>query len=126
MTFDDYQRQAARFARYPTTAGIEYYDTNDVIVFEDTPYLYPALALAEEVGEVSGKIAKYVRKQEYNVNTYLKLQKDVEAELGDVLWQLAALAKEFNLSLQDIAYNNLAKLEGRETRGVIVGEGDSR
>ena len=103
-----YQEQAREFAAYgdsPEHWGVK---------------LYPFLALAEEAGEVVGKIAKAMRKG-------ADLPEDAVAlELGDVLWQLSACADELGLSLDDIALRNLSKLGDRAGRGVIVGEGDNR
>ena len=121
MDFNEYQDRAIRFAQYPITATVE--STSSV---ELLPYLYPVLALAEEVGEVSGKVAKYVRKQDYSEETYQALRLAVLDELGDVLWQLSAVAREFDLELGHIAERNLTKLEDRKSRDVIVGEGDNR
>ena len=108
MTLDEYQDRADRFAVYGSTP--EHYGVP----------LYPFLALAEEAGEVVGKVAKATRKG---------LPIDgaaVAAELGDVLWQVAACAREIGLTLGDIAAINLAKLGDRAQRGMIVGEGDDR
>jgi NTP pyrophosphatase (non-canonical NTP hydrolase) len=51
---------------------------------------------------------------------------DLLLELGDVLWYVAQLATELNLSLDTIAETNLAKLASRATRNLICGEGDRR
>lgn len=128
MTFDEYQGRAIEFARYPRQVMVEYINTEDerYVDSEPLPFTYPVMALAEEAGEVVGKVAKYIRKQEYNATNYLRLREDVKKELGDVLWQLNAVATEFDLDLRDIAEANLSKLSGREERGTIVGEGDSR
>ena len=50
----------------------------------------------------------------------------IAAELGDVLWYVAVLADHLDLSLDDIAAANLAKLAGRQQRGVLGGSGDHR
>jgi hypothetical protein len=39
---------------------------------------------------------------------------------------LAAVAKEYNLKLSDVAQYNLDKLKDRAERGVIKGSGDNR
>ncbi len=50
----------------------------------------------------------------------------LKEELGDVLWYLANLASDLDLSLEDIAKMNLEKLKSRQVRGVLGGEGDNR
>lgn len=89
------------------------------------PYIYPAFALAEEAGEVVGKIAKFVRKSRQEVNIE-KLRSDVGKELGDALFQLSETARQFGYTLQEIAEMNVEKLTDRKDRGVLVGEGDNR
>jgi len=46
--------------------------------------------------------------------------------LGDVLWYLAQVCTEINLSLDEVAEANIAKLLDRLERGVIKGDGDNR
>jgi hypothetical protein len=43
-----------------------------------------------------------------------------------VLWYVAVLADYLDLSLDDIATTNLAKLASRQDRGVLKGSGDNR
>lgn len=101
MTFDDYQS----FCR--TTA-----------IYTDT--LYPVLGLAEEAGEVAGKYAKWVRDGgAFPEETIIK-------ELGDVLWMVAAIASDLDVSLDTVASMNKMKLESRAARGVLSGSGDNR
>jgi NTP pyrophosphatase (non-canonical NTP hydrolase) len=50
----------------------------------------------------------------------------VSKELGDILWQVAAVADDFGLSLGNIGQENIDKLADREARGVINGSGDTR
>jgi NTP pyrophosphatase (non-canonical NTP hydrolase) len=106
INFYDYQRKAVTTAVYPKTYNIS----------------YPALGLAEEAGEVAGKIAKMMRDG-------IKLtdqREKIEAEMGDVLWMLAALAHDCGSSLQVIAEKNLEKLQARQSAGTLHGEGDDR
>jgi NTP pyrophosphatase (non-canonical NTP hydrolase) len=116
MHFSDYQYEACTFIAFP----------------EDAAVTYPLLALQEEVGEVSGKVAKALRKGWLTGNALQVgrfppgLLREVESELGDVLWNVAVLAKGLGLSLEDIAIGNLDKLEARRYRGTIIGEGDNR
>ena len=50
----------------------------------------------------------------------------LKQEVGDVLWYLAQICTELNLSLADVAAANLEKLFSRLERGQIRGEGDDR
>ena len=103
MTFDAYQAAARKTAIYP----------------EQHKIVYPALGLSGESGEVAEKVKKWIRDG--------VLDRDaVKKELGDVLWYLAALAGDLDLSLSDVAEANVRKLESRQARGVIGGSGDNR
>lgn len=90
---------------------------------EHLHFLYPVLALAEEAGEVAGKVAKYVRKKDTD---YDLLRQNVGLELGDVMYQLSECARQFGYSLSDIAEMNVNKLTDRRERGVLIGSGDHR
>ena len=112
MRLLQYQVEAMRFARYPARHEI----------------LYPLLALQEEVGEVSGKFAKHLRKGG-SLDAFVTnddLREPLLKELGDVLWQLAALCEGLGAGLDEVAERNLDKLHGRDKRGTLVGEGDDR
>jgi NTP pyrophosphatase (non-canonical NTP hydrolase) len=90
----------------------------------DHPLVYPTMGLVNEAGEVAGKVKKIFRDRggEIVENDRLAL-KD---ELGDVLWYLAQICTELDLSLQEVAEANLVKLFSRLERGQIKGEGDNR
>lgn len=83
---------------------------------------YFALGLAEEAGEVAGKIKKWQRgdTDDTNVRAQAKL------EIGDVLWYAARLASELDLTLEQIMYANSEKLSSRAARGTLTGSGDNR
>lgn len=100
-TFYDYTIEAKKFAAY-----------------EDK--LYPYFALVEEVGEFMGKCAKQRRGDRYIT------KEEKQKELGDILWQLAAVIREEGFTFESIANQNLQKLHDRQLRGVIKGEGDER
>ncbi|TXH14758.1 MAG: hypothetical protein E6R03_08570 [Hyphomicrobiaceae bacterium] len=87
-------------------------------------YVYPALKLAGEAGEVAEKVGKSLR-GDYSLddpNVKLELLK----ELGDVLWYVNALANDLGADLQTVADMNITKLESRKARGVLAGSGDNR
>jgi len=104
MNFDQYQRSAMTF-RLPT-ADRE----------------YALLNLAAEAGEVAGKAAKHRR----DGGDVVEYNNAIKKELGDVLWQVAAVAKDHGLMLSQVAEHNLEKLSSRQQRDVIQGSGDNR
>ena len=128
MNFEEYQKRAGALAEYP-----------DVYVFEEgcnedgkesdhqynlSRYVYPALGLVGEAGEVAEKIKKIVRN---NNGKYDEDKKnEIKKELGDVLWYIQQLCTEFGLSMDHVAWTNISKLEDRKERNVIKGEGDNR
>ncbi len=109
MDFATYQRRSRETARYPD-AG-----TNPI---------YPTLGLCGESGEVADKVKKVLRDQAGNFDVHSL--EGLRLELGDVLWYVSQLATELNLSLDEIAEANLAKLASRVARDVIAGSGDRR
>lgn len=101
MKFNDYQVEAYSFVVYPEAAST----------------LYPALGLAEEAGEVAGKVAKALR-GDYD-RTSEEWIESVVKELGDVLWMIAALATALNVPLENVARKNIEKLQARRQRNEI-------
>ncbi len=108
MEFDAYQEESRRTAIYPDTGK---------------NYVYPALGLAGEAGEVCEKVKKIIR-DKMPINYEVKAA--ITRELGDVLWYVAQLASEFDLKLDAIARENIEKLKDRQRRGVLGGSGDAR
>ena len=104
LTMDAYQEQAKATAVYP-------YEKADQ---------YLIAGLAGEVGELASIFAKVWRG-----DGNLKFP-HAAAELGDVLWFVAMLAKELGYDLSDVAQNNLNKLADRANRGKLKGSGDNR
>lgn len=124
-SFNDYQKFTHSLAVY--NEDVELIIKNDDEAFVSLPmaYTYPVLALAEEAGEVAGKLAKFIRKSKGGVDP-LALRDMVVKELGDVLYQVSETARQFEITLQDVVDVNVHKLTDRQDRGVIVGEGDNR
>lgn len=108
MTLDDYQNAALETAKYGDQNALE----------------YTILGLVGEAGEIANKYKKVLRDD----GGILSETKRVElgAEIGDVLWYVAALSKELGFPLDNIAIDNIAKLRSRRERGVISGSGDNR
>lgn len=109
MDFNEYQKKAIEAAGYPTIGA---------------KFVYPALGLAGESGEVLEKIKKIFRNDDGVITDECRLS--IKKELGDVLWYLAMLAHEFDFSFEDVAQLNLKKLASRLERGVVNSDGDDR
>ena len=73
--------------------------------------LYGPMGLAGEAGEV----IDYLKKVYFHGHD-LDLSK-LSKELGDVLWYIACIADAFDLSLDDIAKENIQKLKERYPNG---------
>lgn len=119
LTFDAYASAAREHAFYPgmRPAG--------ELSAPDAPGLvYAALGLNGEAGEVAEQVKKFLRDDKGQPNP--ERRDKLVAELGDVLWYLAACAWELEVPLRDIAKKNLEKLDGRAARGTLGGEGDAR
>ena len=116
IDMDNYQTESLKTAVYPAGQG----------------KLYTVLGLANEAGEVAGVVKKIIRQDVYLSSCLTEEENDrmnqekIKAELGDVLWYLAAVAKEYNLKLSDVAQYNMDKLKDRAERGVLRGSGDNR
>jgi NTP pyrophosphatase (non-canonical NTP hydrolase) len=108
MDLSEYQRESRRTAEYPREAWLA----------------YPALGLAGEAGEVAEHAKKAIRDDDGKVSDERRAA--MSKELGDVLWYVAQLASELDLSLDEIAKQNLEKLFSRQARGVLSGSGDDR
>lgn len=100
-------------------------------------YSYMMLNLVGEVGELTSKVAKAIRKGEATITKNrlrhpstrhidCDLESAMAMEAGDVLWQLAGLCSVMGWDLNEIAQMNLDKLASRQQRGVIEGNGDNR
>lgn len=105
---------------------------------------YMLFNLQGEVGELSSKIAKAIRKEQMwfadddeeadhneamqcmTIEDRADFDIGLKGELGDVLWQLTGLCEVLGFSLQEVAEYNIHKLASRQQRGVIDGNGDDR
>lgn len=114
MKMSDYQLQASQFAIYPGHEVPESYELSP-------PAIYPFLGLAEETGEVMGKLAKVFRGDHAEID-----QEAIAYELGDVLWQLSECSRQIGIDLGTVAEMNLNKLISRKNRNKIKGDGDLR
>ena len=103
MDMEEYQKTASETAIYSSSHAV----------------IYPALGLAAEAGEVANKVKKILRDGDFD-------RKAIADEIGDCLWYIAALCRDLNVNMNDVAKTNLFKLQDRQKRGVISGSGDNR
>ena len=98
MDFDEYQQLALR-------------TKNNQHLFGSLGLAVAALGLSGEAGETADYIKKVVGHAH-------ELDRDhVAKEIGDVLWYCASLCDELNLSLEEVAAMNIAKLKSRYPEG---------
>lgn len=92
----------------------------ETAIYKDThKVIYPALGLAAEAGEVANKVKKILRDGNFD-------REAIADEVGDCLWYIAALCRDLNVEMAEIAQNNLDKLNDRKERGTLQGSGDKR
>ena len=109
MDFKTYQKKAMETAQYPNLGS---------------NHIYPTLGLVGEAGEVAEKVKKVIRDKNGIFDSESKLS--IKKELGDVLWYISNLCNEFNFELEEVALQNLEKLNLRAAKGKISGSGDDR
>ena len=109
MNLNDYQDRALETAIYPNRGA---------------NFVYPALGLVGEAGEVADKLKKVIRDNDGVLTDSVRAA--VAAECGDVMWYIAVLAAELDYDLNEIAQINIDKLASRQQRGVLSGSGDNR
>ena len=103
LTLNAYQQSAAKTAIYKAEHQV----------------VYPALGLAAEAGEVANKVKKILRDGNFDRDA-------IADEVGDCLWYIAALCRDLNVDMADLAQRNLDKLSDRQKRGTLKGNGDKR
>lgn len=99
MNFDEYQTKAIRTDRVPGSVD----DTNP------EPVIVPMLGLAGEAGQLLSEYKKHLR----DGDAHTLFRNRVGEELGDLLWYISNVASKFELSLSEIARDNIIKTEAR-------------
>lgn len=110
MTLEEYQKQAL------TTVIATDNEFRDL--------LHWVLGINGEAGEIAEKIKKIIRDKDAVVSEEDKAE--LAKEVGDVLWYLAVFAHHLGVPFEEIAQQNLDKLQSRKDRGVLQGSGDNR
>jgi NTP pyrophosphatase (non-canonical NTP hydrolase) len=103
MYLNEYQLKAAETAEY------------------DDP-MYPIASLMVESAELADIFIKPWLRGDLDDPDRM----EVIAEAGDVLWNLANLLKDMDITLSEVAEYNVKKLKSRKERGVLSGNGGNR
>ena len=109
MQANEYQTGALQTAIYPNMGQ---------------NFIYPALGLVGEAGEVAEKVKKIIRDGDGTLTD--PDREKIAKELSDVCWYVAVLAYELDYTLEEVMQINLDKLRSRQERGVLSGSGDNR
>lgn len=114
ITMDTYQRQAMTTCMDSCR--------NDV---------YMLTGLSAEVGELFDKVAKLKRAGKLKVidddivfttsdmSVKMELLRQFQNEIGDILWFVSGVSSMLGLSLNEVAFSNLRKLQMRKKSGTI-------
>ena len=111
LTFAEYSAEAGTTRVYPGSG-------------EGMGLSYAVMGLAGEAGELANQAKKVLRDDGGELTP--ERREKMAAELGDVLWYVAAVAHELGVDLEDAARHNLQKLRARADRGTLRGDGDVR
>lgn len=119
MTLDEYQQKAMTTCM-PSCSNWSYMYTN----------------LVGEVGELGSKVAKAIRKGQAEIKdsqleftefpTNIEIEQAMMLEAGDIMWMISGLCSVMGWSLDKIGQMNLDKLQDRQQRNQIDGNGDYR
>ena len=96
MKFSEYQAEALK--------TIQKNATDDKLTS-----IVPFLGIIGEIGSVLTQLKIKLR----DGNAYLAYKKKLSEELGDVLWYISAIATQNDLKLEEVAINNLHKIQDR-------------
>lgn len=96
MTLSEYQRRAQNTDKQKSR------DDREALVI-------PLLGLAGETGTLLSGYKKWLR----DGDAHRLFQQKVVEDLGDILWYLANVAERFGVTLDEVATENLAKVEER-------------
>lgn len=118
MTFNEYQAFTKTTAKYHEIFHRHFGAESG------SEFLYGALGLNGEAGEIANKIKKLYRDRDGAVDDEFKDM--IKKELGDVLWYVARISDDFGITLQEVAEGNVEKLSSRKERGTLHGDGDDR
>lgn len=115
MDMNLYQAETAKTETYPEWCSIQTI----------------ALHMGEEVGEVQAKVRRLLHASttpEMFADSACERQfaHAIAGELGDVLYEVASMARRIGYTLNEVASMNLDKITRRVKNGTVLGSGDDR
>jgi len=110
LSIEEYQEFTNETAVFP----------DEIPEFMDAGVAYCALGLVGEAGEVSEKVKKAIREEDEEY-----LDKAID-ELGDVMWYASQFAEQLDEDMVDVMGKNMSKLQDRQERDKLTGQGDER
>lgn len=117
MTLNEYQHEVLSGALYDHQFSL----------------IHSALGIAGEADECADKVKKIlcdtqiVHKVDTDAIMFTPEQRHTIAlKIGDVLRYCATLARDIDMTLEEVAELNIAKINSRKQRGKIGGSGDNR
>lgn len=113
MQLDEYQAKASQFDLFAPTDNLS-----------SPAFLEKILGLVGEAGETADKIKKIIRDKNGQIS--VQDHTAITKELGDILWYLASVSRYLDTPLSVVAATNLEKLQSRQKRNQLQGEGDDR
>lgn len=84
------------------------------------PFVYAALGVAGESGELVEHVKKAVRDND-GFKRLADKKDEVKSEIGDVFWYLTRFSNEMGFTLQEVLEYNIEKLLDRRKNGKKVG-----
>lgn len=124
VSVEDYETMVSEAAIYKAAVK-EFVSSGDTeAIAKLFNVFYATTGLAGEAGEVANKVKKILRDNKGVIDA--EVRKKVLGELGGVVWYLAAVSAEFDLSLNDVMAYNFDQITDRQKRNVLQGDGDDR
>ena len=109
MTLNEYQTETINYTEKDTC-------------FRDITFC--SVALAEEAGEVCGKVKRIQRDHDGEITPEVRTA--ILAELGDVLFCVMRSAASIGVTGEEVMRRSYEKMQDRKRRGVQHGSGDDR
>jgi NTP pyrophosphatase (non-canonical NTP hydrolase) len=80
------------------------------------PFVYAALGIAGESGELIEHVKKAVRDND-GFKRLKEKRDDIKSEIGDVFWSLTRFSNEMGFTLEEVLEANMVKLTDRRKNG---------